>query len=130
MACCRQTAPWYSADIDVTRRFLFLIGHPLQDSVRGREALDALLTIAAFGQPLTVVFLDEGVDQLMRHGSSSPESSLLDLLKFYDVESLWVERESAHSGIPDHHGNDLPVTLIARADIPALIARHDRVLVA
>lgn len=129
MACCRLTAPWYLADIDVSRRFLFLIRHPLHDSIRGTEALDALLTVAAFEQPLTLVFLDEGVDQLIRHASSSPESSLLELLRFYDVGSVWIERESAGSGIPDNHSHELPVTPIARADIPALIARHDRVWV-
>jgi tRNA 2-thiouridine synthesizing protein C len=117
----------------LAKRFLFMLRRLPQSGARVRETLDMILTTAAFEQPVTVLFLDDGVYQLKR--GQRPEAAglpavaqLFETLAMYDVQAIRVERESlAERGL-------LPADLviaaepIGRADVAGLIAAHDIVV--
>lgn len=115
------------------KRFLFMLRRPPQAGFRVRESLDMVLTTAAFDQPVTLLFLDDGVYQL-KHGQRPdaadlpPVAPLFDALALYDVEAVLAERESLNERGLTEDDLVIPVEIIERADIPALIADRDIVV--
>jgi tRNA 2-thiouridine synthesizing protein C len=112
------------------KRFLFMLRRPPQAGFRVRETLDMVLTSAAFDQPVTLLFLDDGVYQLKRGqrpeaAGLPPVAPLFDALALYDVQAVLVERESLAERNLSENDLVIPVELIGRADIPALIAARD-----
>ncbi|MCW8884881.1 MAG: sulfurtransferase complex subunit TusC [Motiliproteus sp.] len=67
-----------------------------------KEALDAVLTAAAFELPLSLLFMDDGVFQLLpqqdTQGIGAKDlSATLPVLPMYDVERFYVEQSSLES---------------------------------
>ena len=61
------------------------------------ETIEAALTCAVFGQDVGVLFLDDGVWQLVGDVSISKEKStaaLVSALPDYEVNRVWVDRDS------------------------------------
>ena len=102
-------------------------------SIQAQEGLDALLMAVAFEQPVSVVFLDDGVYQLRR--DQDPERigrknfcAGFPSLEIYDVHDVYAERESlARRGLREE---DLlmPVRVIDSAALGALVEAHDVVM--
>lgn len=98
-----------------------------------QEQLDALLVCAAFGQEVSVLFQDDGVWQLLpgQHGKPLAKRTLgaqLQALELYDVKSLYADAISlAERGLTAEKPA-LPVTLLDRAALQALLAGQDMVL--
>ncbi|UZJ45512.1 sulfurtransferase complex subunit TusC [Marinimicrobium sp. C6131] len=81
------------------RRLLFVMRHAPYGSSTAREALDALLASAVFGQDVGVLFINDGVFQLAQDQSPAalPQKNLassLRALPLYDVERLYVHTPS------------------------------------
>lgn len=117
------------------KRFLFIVRGPPVAGALAREALDAILTVAAFEQFVRVLFVDDGAFQLLAPqpayaaGTGQQQLPTLELLDFYEVKDVWVERESLLArGIG---ADDLAIAAapIARSDVPALLAEHQIVVV-
>lgn len=115
------------------KRFLFVVRRPPYADVRSRETVDMILTVAAFDQPVTVLFLDDGVLQLKKGQQPErqgipPVAPLLETLDLYDVREVWAERESlAERGL----GADdltIPVRIVSRRGVAALTAAQDVVI--
>jgi len=97
------------------------------------ESLEVVLIAAAFDQQIALAFLDDGVYQL-RKGQKPKAietknfSPTFRALEDYDVDKLYVERESlaARGLAPD----DLlvPVTVLTHEELGALIEQQDVVL--
>ena len=107
--------------------------HAPHGSIRAQEGLDALLMAVAFEQPVSVVFLDDGVYQLKR--GQEPDRvgrkhfcAGFPSLAIYDVHDVYVERESlALRGL----GTEdllMPVRVVDSAAIGALVEEHDIVM--
>jgi tRNA 2-thiouridine synthesizing protein C len=119
---------------DPAKRFLFIVRGPPLAGALAREALDGILTVAAFEQFVRVLFVDDGVFQLLARpvdpaGVSGETTPALEVLAFYEVQDVWVERESLLArGIG---ADDLAIAaeLIARDRIPALLAEQQIVVV-
>lgn len=102
-------------------------------SSSAQEALDMLLISAAFEQELSVLFIDDGVYQLL--SEQDPQcfgrknfSKTFRALEHYDVHRLYVEDYSLHTrglGVADLL---LPVTCLSSADCAALMQQHDMLL--
>ena len=115
------------------KRFLWVSRHAPHGSIRAQEGLDALLMAVAFEQPVSVVFLDDGVYQLKR--DQRPDRVGLKnfcagfpSLAVYDVHDVYAERESlALRGLA---AEDLlmPVRVVDAARIGALMDEHDVVM--
>ncbi|MBS1211919.1 MAG: sulfur relay protein TusC/DsrF [Proteobacteria bacterium] len=89
-----------------------------------------LLTAAAFDQQVTVLFSDDGVFQLMsgqrpRGAGQRPFATFLGALSFYDVDALFVEMESLQERGLKVEQLVLPVQLVARNDVAALLDEQD-----
>lgn len=95
-----------------------------------QETLDQLLTTAAFDQTVSLLFIDDGVFQLKLQ--QNPEcmpfkntAAIFQVLDVYDVQNLYVEAESLAAKGLDESDLILPVKVISRSAVNALMQRHD-----
>lgn len=114
------------------RKFLFLLKRPPQGGVIDQELFDQLLTLAAFDQELSVLFLGEGIYRLFGDDNEgarkAAHAGLLDALSFYGIESVWVEIESmAHRGLSLADAA-IQVKSANRDVVTAMLAEHDVIL--
>lgn len=101
-----------------------------QGGIQVQETLDMVLTTAAMDQAVSLLFLDDGVFQLLAGqcpdvGARKQVAPMFQALPIYDVEELWVERESLEERGLDAGRLMLPVQMLARADVAAFLSRHD-----
>jgi tRNA 2-thiouridine synthesizing protein C len=98
-----------------------------------RSALDTALAAAAFDQPVALLFLGEGVLQLLPAQDSRPAGvrnlrKVLDSLPLYEIETVYVDAAAAATfGL---EGEALPpqAECLDAAGIRELLVRHDHVL--
>lgn len=112
------------------KQYLFLMRHAPHVTSHVQEALDQLLTTAAFDQSVSVLFLDDGVLQLKRDQNAASlggrdTAAVLRVLSLYNVEQLFVEHESLLERGLTEIDLDLPVSLIRRHDVNTLLAARD-----
>jgi tRNA 2-thiouridine synthesizing protein C len=111
------------------KKYLFVMRHLPHVSSHVQETLDQLLTTAAFDQAVSVLFVDDGVLQLktgqnpLQMGLKNT-AAIFQALELYDVNLLYVETESLISRGMTVHDLILPVKLIPRAEVNALLQRH------
>lgn len=105
------------------KRVLYLIRQP--PSVAAKETIDLILVSGVFEQDVSVLFLDDGVYQLV---GLRERQSPLKALPTYGVEAIHVAAHSlAERGI-DMADSTLAVTVADRQAVRALIAAHDLVV--
>jgi tRNA 2-thiouridine synthesizing protein C len=112
---------------------LVILRHGPHGSNWLREGLDTALVAAAFGRPVTLLFMGEGVTSLLPGQQPGPlgqkgTAPTLEMLEMYDIDTLLVEAETL-----DRFGfavDDLmlPVRSVEREALPALMASHRLVL--
>jgi tRNA 2-thiouridine synthesizing protein C len=114
------------------KRYLFILQDAPYQGVALQEALDVILTTAAFEQVVSLLFLDDGVFQLNQH--QQPRSlglkdtlAMFDALALYDITELYVERESLTQRGLEVEELTLPVTVVPRKDVAQLLRQFDRV---
>jgi|TARA_R110002049_G_scaffold35037_9_gene113482 tRNA 2-thiouridine synthesizing protein C len=112
---------------------LVIIRHAPHNSSWLREGLDAALVAAAFGQPVHLLFMGQGILALLKEqgsGAAGQKATLptIDMLEMYDIEKLWVTEE-ALKGM--HLTTDAlveGVTLLAEQQVPGLLQQHSNIL--
>ncbi len=102
-------------------------------SQTAKEALDAVLTGAAFEIPLALLFMDDGVYQLLPEQDGTAInaknlSSTLSVLPMYDVNNIYVEACSLSERGIDPRSLKLAVEVLDSAAIKALFADYDQIL--
>lgn len=115
------------------KRQLVVIRQTPYGNSLARAALDAALTAAAFEQPVSLLFLGDGVLQLLPTQDSTVINTrniakLIASLPLYDIETLHVDASALiRYSIA---AQDLPqnLKLLDTADIHQLITEHDHVL--
>lgn len=80
--------------------FLSIFSRQAYGNSFARECLDMALATAAFGQALTLVFVEEGVLQLAqehstKHGDKKPHSGVINALPLYDISQIFYLEEDA-----------------------------------
>ena len=115
------------------KRFLWMSRRAPHGSVQAQEGLDALLMAVAFEQPVSVVFLDDGVYQLKR--DQRPDRVGLKnfcagfpSLAVYDVHDVYAERESLVLRGLAAEDLLMPIRVLDSAAIGALMNEHDVVM--
>ncbi|MFP5350397.1 MAG: sulfurtransferase complex subunit TusC [Gammaproteobacteria bacterium] len=115
------------------KKFLFVNRKAPYGTIYALESLEVVLIGAAFEQDVSLAFLDDGVYQLVK-GQNTKGSDMKNFsptyraLEGYDIEKLYVEKESMDArGITD---KDLvvPVTVMSRAEMAQLMESQDVVL--
>ena len=107
---------------------LITLSHAPYGSQDAKEALDVALVLAAFEQQPALLFIDEGILQLLPN-SQSPSShkhigKIISALEMYEINELWVEQESLdYFGIMVDELSQ-PVKVINRAQVSQLCAQY------
>ncbi|MDB4089946.1 sulfurtransferase complex subunit TusC [Gammaproteobacteria bacterium] len=86
----------------VIKKFLYINRRAPHGTVYAHEALEVVLIGAAFEQDVSLAFIDDGVFQLKKDQDTSEIntknfSKIFSALEMYDVEKLYVEKESLES---------------------------------
>ena len=115
------------------KKLLFICHKSPYTSFAAREALDAILASAAFGQDVSVLFKDEGVLQLLPTQNSAllerkSIGAVLSAFELYDVTNVFACSES----ILKHGLKDVePVIEVQMLESPALqtlLSTQDHIL--
>ncbi len=83
----------------MVKRVLAVCSYAPSRRVNAREALDAILATALFGQHLSLLFCGDGVYQLLPDqgdftGDGKPLSDSLKALPLYDVDDIFIDQQS------------------------------------
>lgn len=117
----------------MSRNFLIVCRQPPYGSALAREALDVALATAAFDQKVAMLFLGDGVLQLVQPqdataiGHKSHDRQLA-ALPLYDVDALYADAEALDERGLGTAELVLPVQRLDAAGIAALYGAHDIVL--
>ena len=117
----------------VVKRFMYVNRKAPYGTIYALECLEVVLIAAAFDQDVSVVFLDDGVYQLKKNQDTTGIgmknfSKTYGALDDYDVEKIYVEKESlAARGLT---ADDLviPVEVLATDDLREVMAQQDVVI--
>lgn len=117
------------------KKFMFVNRKAPHGTVYALEVLEMVLISAAFDQDVHLAFLDDGVYQLKK-GQDTKELGLKNFsptyraLEGYDIEKLFVERESLEERGLTEADLLVPVEVLGRADMGRLMGSMDVVLTA
>jgi tRNA 2-thiouridine synthesizing protein C len=115
------------------KKFMFVNRKAPYGTVYALESLEVVLISAAFDQDVSLVFIDDGVYQLKKGQQTkgietknfSPTYRALD---GYDVEKLYVERESLDARGLTEDDLIVAVNVLGAGDLGALMDEQDVVL--
>ena len=115
------------------KKLLFVLRHAPYGNSLAKEALDAILATSAYDQDLSIVFLDDGVFQLLKSQQAEliEEKNIINILSafpFYEINNLFVCQHSLQvrgidkTTIIDH------VCPVDHIELTALLANQDHLL--
>ena len=105
--------------------------------LRGQEALDAVLATSVFEQDLSLLYMDDGIYQLLNQQQEDAllhrkqASAAIGALQLYDVEQLFICTKSLKERgltLTDLTGNFTAANLLTYAAITDLISCQDKIL--
>ncbi len=117
-----------------SKKILFVSRHAPYGSSLAKEALDAILAASAYDQQLSLLFMDDGVFQLLKNQSANEIgqksfAAILPALSLYDINAIYVHGESLEKR--QITINELvldSVQLIDSSSISSLLAQQDQLL--
>ncbi len=102
-------------------------------SNKARESLDVALTCAIFEMPVSLLFIGDGVLQLLN--GQQPEAlqtkkheAMLTALPMYDIDCLYVTSSDLKQHGLQSEDLAVPVKIVEQKQIASLIQQHDTVL--
>ncbi len=115
------------------KRFMYVNRKAPYGTIYALESLEMVLVAAAFDQDVTMVFLDDGVFQLRKNQDTtavnmknfSPTYRALD---DYDVEKLYVEKESMEARGLTTDDLIVPVEVVSSDELRDIMAAQDVIL--
>jgi tRNA 2-thiouridine synthesizing protein C len=113
------------------KHLVFLFTCSPYDSSRAREGLEALLAAAIFDQRISVVFMGDGVFQLLSDQQPTEQKNLSKMLKaldMYDIDQLFVHAFALETRNIKHQDFCIPATILSDAEVRTLIASADHTL--
>jgi tRNA 2-thiouridine synthesizing protein C len=117
----------------VVKKFMYVNRRAPHGSIYAQESLEVVLVGAAFEQDVSVVFLDDGVYQIRKDQDTSAIgtknfSKTFRALEMYDVEKLYVEKESMRARGMTEDDLNVPVEVKTSEEIGRLMEEQDVVL--
>ena len=115
------------------KKFMFVNRTAPYGTAYALESLEVVLITAAFDQDVSLVFIDDGVWQLKKGQQTKGVemknfSPTYRALEGYDVEKLYVERESLEARGLTEDDLLVDVTVLSSAEMGALMEEQDVVL--
>ena len=124
--------PWEEAEGPV-KKFMFINRKAPYGTVYALESLEVVLITAAFDQDVSLVFSDDGVYQIKK-GQSTDAIGMKNFsptyraLEGYDVEKLYVDKESMEERGLTEDDLLVDVEIISRAQMADLMDDQDVVM--
>ena len=121
------------SEVSSIKKFMFVNRKPPHGTIYALESLEVVLITAAFDQDVSLVFLDDGVFQL-RKGQQTKGietknfSSTYRALDGYDIEKLYVEKESLEARGLTEDDLLVDVMVLDRVALGTLMDQQDVVL--
>ena len=115
------------------KKFMFVNRKAPYGTIYALESLEVVLIAATFDQDVSLVFLDDGVYELAKGQDTAGigiknHSKTYRALDGYDVEKLYVERESLQARGLTEEDLLVDVTVLDRDELAALMQQQDVVL--
>lgn len=117
----------------IVKKFMYLNRRAPHGTIYAQECLEVILVGAAFDQEVSIVFMDDGVYQILKDQDTSAIgtknfSKTFRALEMYDVENLYVEKESMQArGLAEENLN-VPVEVLTSEQIGRLMEQQDVIL--
>jgi len=117
----------------VVKKFMFVNRKAPHGTIYALEALEVVLISAAFDQDVSLAFLDDGVYQLVKGQDTKPIevknfSPTYRALEGYDIEKLYVERESLEARGPTEDQLIVPVEVMSGEELARRMEEQDVVI--
>lgn len=118
---------------EVVKRFMYVNRRAPYGTIYALECLEVVLIAAAFDQDVSVVFMDDGVCEL----KSNQDTTAIGMKNFsktyralddYDVEKIYVEKESLEARGLTADDLVIPVEVVAAQDLREIMAQQDVVI--
>ena len=117
----------------VVKKFMFVNRKAPHGTIYALEGLEVVLISAAFDQDVSLAFLDDGVYQLLK-GQETKSLGVKNFsptyraLEGYDVEKLYVERESLEARGIKEEQLLVPVQVVSAKEMADLMEQQDVVI--
>jgi tRNA 2-thiouridine synthesizing protein C len=117
----------------VQKKFLFVNRKAPYGTIYALESLEVVLIAAAFEQDVSLAFLDDGVYELAK-GQDTKKTDMKNFsptyraLEGYDIEKLYVEKESLDARGLTEKDLVVAVKVLSAADMTKLMEDNDVVL--
>ena len=115
------------------KKFMFVNRKAPYGTIYALEGLEVVLISAAFDQDVSLAFLDDGVFQLVKGQKTDGVemknfSPTYRALEGYDIEKLYVERESLEARGLSEDDLLVDVQIMSAAEMGAMMAEQDVVI--
>ncbi|MDH3514305.1 MAG: sulfurtransferase complex subunit TusC [Gammaproteobacteria bacterium] len=115
------------------KKFLYVNRKAPYGTIYALESLEVVLIAAAFDQEVSLAFLDDGVYQIVKGQHTKPIdvknfSPTYRALEGYDIEKLYVEKESMEARGLKQEDFLVPVKVIGAQEMSALMDSQDVIL--
>jgi tRNA 2-thiouridine synthesizing protein C len=112
------------------KKFMYVNRKAPYGTVYALEGLEVVLITAAFDQDVSLVFVDDGVFQIKKDQETTGInmknfSPTYRALEGYDVEKIYVEKESLESRGFSEDDLVIPVEILSSAEISELMDAQD-----
>lgn len=117
----------------VVKKFLYVNRKAPYGTIYALESLEVVLIAAAFDQDVSLAFLDDGVYQIVK-GQNTKNIDVKNFsptyraLEGYDIEKLYVEKESMETRGISAADFIVDVKVLSRAEMTDLMAASDVVM--
>ena len=115
------------------KKFMFVNRKAPYGTVYALEGLEVVLISAAFDQDVSMVFMDDGVYEIVK-GQQAKAIGMKNFsptyraLEGYDIEKLYVEKESLDARGLSEEQLLVPVEVLTSAQMGALMAEQDVII--
>ena len=126
--------PWEEeAGPEVVKKFMYVNRRAPYGTIFALECLEVVLISAAFEQDVSLVFLDDGVFQLKKNQDTTGIgmknfSNTYRALDDYDVEKIYVEKESLDARGLTSDDLIIPVEVLSSKEMREKMAQQDVVI--
>lgn len=124
--------PWEEEEGPV-KKFMYVNRKAPYGTIYALESLEVVLIAAAFDQDVSLVFMDDGVYQLKK-GQDTKGIGMKNFsptyraLEGYDIEKLYVEKESMETRGLTAADMIVPVEILSKDELTSLMEEQDVIM--
>jgi tRNA 2-thiouridine synthesizing protein C len=125
--------PWEEEGPEVVKKFMYVNRRAPYGTIFALECLEVVLISAAFEQDVSLIFLDDGVFQLKKNQDTTGIgmknfSNTYRALDDYEVEKIYVEKESLEARGLTSDDLIIPVEVLSSEEMREIVAQQDVVI--